>query len=96
MPTGSHSHRRRHAACAAARAALRPPRCTPVVPAAPAPPSALCSTSSGGSPGELDSLHKALKASGTDNVMRQSAAHLLTAVANLDAAAHSLGCLYLL
>lgn len=49
-----------------------------------------------GGPGELDSLHKALKASGTDNVMRQSAAHLLTAVANLDAAAHSLGCLYLL
>lgn len=46
--------------------------------------------------GDLDQLHKALKATGADNVMRQSAAHLLTAVANLDASAHSLGCIYLL
>lgn len=45
---------------------------------------------------DLAGLQGQLKSSAQDNVMRQSAGGLLTAVANLDSAAHSLGCLYLL
>lgn len=45
---------------------------------------------------DLAGLHAALKVPAADNVMRQSAGGLLTAVASLDPAAHSLGCLYLL
>lgn len=45
---------------------------------------------------DLGSLQNVLKSVAQDNVMRQSAGGLLTAVANLDAAAHSLGCLHLL
>ena len=45
---------------------------------------------------DLAGLQSALRTQQQDNVMRQSAAGLLTAVANLDPAAHSLGCLLLL
>jgi len=45
---------------------------------------------------DLAALKNTLKSAPQDNVMRQSAGGLLTAVANLDPAAHSLGCLYLL
>lgn len=45
---------------------------------------------------DLGALHTALKTPAADNVMRASAGGLLTAVASLDASAHSLGCLYLL
>lgn len=47
-------------------------------------------------PEDLNGLHTQLKSPQKDNVMRSNAAHLLTVVANLDAAVHSLGCLYLL
>lgn len=46
--------------------------------------------------GDLGALHTALKAQAADNVMRQNAGGLLTAVASLDPAAHTLGCVYLL
>ena len=46
--------------------------------------------------GDLGNLHGALKSQQADNVMRQNAGGLLTAVHNLDATSHSLGCLYLL
>lgn len=45
---------------------------------------------------DLGGLHTALKSSAQDNVMRQNAAGLLTAVAGLDPAQHSLGALCLL
>ena len=45
---------------------------------------------------DLGSLHTHLKTPAQDNVMRGSAAGLLTAVAGLDPAQHSLGMLYLL
>jgi len=45
---------------------------------------------------DLGGLHTALKSSAQDNVMRQNAAGLLTAVAGLDPAQHSLGTLFLL
>ena len=45
---------------------------------------------------DLASLHGTLKSAQQDNVMRQNSGGLLTAVANLDPAAHSLGCLFLL
>jgi hypothetical protein len=45
---------------------------------------------------DLPALHAVLKSAAQDNVMRSSAAGLLAAVAGLDPAAHSLGCLYLL
>lgn len=45
---------------------------------------------------DLEGLHKVLKSPQMDNVMRQNAGGLLTAVHNLDSTAHSLGCLYLL
>ncbi|KAL4423543.1 hypothetical protein ABPG77_006566 [Micractinium sp. CCAP 211/92] len=45
---------------------------------------------------DLPQLLNQLKSNAQDNVMRQSAGGLLAAVAGLDAAAHSLGCLHLL
>lgn len=45
---------------------------------------------------DLPGLQNVLKSNAQDNVMKQSAAGLLPAVASLDPAAHSLGCLYLL
>jgi hypothetical protein len=45
---------------------------------------------------DLLSLHSVLKGPAQDAVLRQSAAGLLTAVANLEPAVHSLGCMYLL
>ena len=45
---------------------------------------------------DLPGLQSSLKSAAQDNVMRASAGGLLAAVAALDAAAHSLGCLYLL
>ncbi|KAL4424036.1 hypothetical protein ABPG75_001337 [Micractinium tetrahymenae] len=45
---------------------------------------------------DLGQLHGQLKSNAQDNVMRQSAGGLLTAVTSLDPAAHSLGCLHLL
>jgi hypothetical protein len=45
---------------------------------------------------DLGGLHTALKSSAQDNVMRQNAAALLTAVAGLDPTQHSLGTLFLL
>ena len=49
-----------------------------------------------GNPDDLGGLQTTLKAPQADNVMRQNAGGLLAAAASLDAAAHSLGCLYLL
>lgn len=45
---------------------------------------------------DLPQLHNQLKSNAQDNVMRQSAGGLLTALASLDPGAHSLGCLHLL
>lgn len=45
---------------------------------------------------DLPALHTALKAGAADSVMCSNAAGLLAAVAGLDPAAHSLGCLFFL
>eukprot|EP00887_Chlorella_sp_A99_P005974 scaffold27.g5974.t1 len=49
-----------------------------------------------GTSADLSSLHTILKSQPTEAVLRANAGGLLTAVAALDATAHSLGCLYLL
>ena len=49
-----------------------------------------------GSEADLASLHAALKAQQAESVLRQNAGSLLSALQALDAATHSLGCLFIL